>query len=64
MCQCRLNTSDSCPAGKFGVRVRTERVMDQVVVNEKGQALSSSLECACLTERRKQRMNEIERQEE
>ncbi len=40
MCQCRLNTSDSCPPGKFGVKARTGRVKDQVVVTQTRKALS------------------------
>lgn len=64
MCQRRLNTSDSCPAGKFGVRVRTGRVKDQVAVNETRKALSSSLEWARLTGRRKEKRSEIEKKGE
>lgn len=51
-CQRRLNTSDSCPPGKFGVRVRTGRVKDQVAATQTRQALSLSLQGACLTDRR------------
>lgn len=61
MCQCRLNTSDSCPAGKFEVSVRTARVRNQVAVNKTRRALSSSLEWARVTGRRKEKRNEIER---
>lgn len=61
MCQPRLNTSDSCPAGKFGVRVRTGRVKDQVAANKTRRGLSSSLEWAQLTERRKEKRDQIER---
>lgn len=70
MCQHRLNTSDSCPPGKFRVRARTERVKDQVAVTETRQALSSSLHGACLTgrrdekrwkERKKERVNQAEK---
>lgn len=65
MCQHRLNTSDSCPPGKFRVRVRTERVKDQVAVTETRQALSSSLHGACLTGRRdEKRRKEMERAKE
>lgn len=65
MCQRRLNTSDSCPPGKFGVRARTGRVKDQVAVTQTRQALSSSLQGACLTERRdKKRREESERERE
>lgn len=64
MCQHRLNTSDSCPPGKFRVRVRTERVKDQVAVTETRQALSSSLHGACLTGRRDEKRWKSERTKE
>lgn len=64
MCQCSLNTFDSCPTGKFRVRARTERVNDQVAMNETRPALSSRLEWACLTGRRKGRKNGKDRHEE
>lgn len=52
MHQCRLNTSDSCPPGKFRVRVRTRRVRDQVAETQTRQTLSSTLQGASLTEKR------------
>lgn len=52
MHQCRLNTSDSCPPGKFRVRVRTRRVRDQVAGTQIRQTLSPTLQGACLTEKR------------
>lgn len=51
MHQCRLNTSDSCPPGKFRVRVRTRRVRDQVAGTQTRPALSPTLQGACLTEK-------------
>lgn len=63
-CQHRLNTPDSCPPGKFGVRVRTGRVKDQVAVTQTRQSLSSSLQGACLTEERKEWERETENQRE
>lgn len=44
MHQCRLNTSDSRPPGKFRVRVRTRRVRDQVAGTQTRQALSPTLQ--------------------
>lgn len=52
MLQCRLNTSDSCPPGKFRVRVRTRRVRDQVAGTQTRQPFSPTLQGACLTEKR------------
>lgn len=60
MCQCSLNTFDSCPTGKFRVRVRTEGVKDQVAMSETRPTLSLSPR-ACLTGRRKERKNEKDR---
>lgn len=64
MCQCRLNTSDSCPPGKFGVRARTGRVKDQVAGTQTRQALSSGLQGACSTERRGEERREKRRRKE
>lgn len=61
MHQRRLNTSDSCPPGKFRVRVRTRRVRDQVAGTQTGQALSPTLQGACLTEKRGKRQRKKER---